>query len=413
MTQSDIRIPYSTVRKGARYWELGEKRQKATGLPAADLPAYKALGPDNLKSQREALGYFDAYKAALTVSRADTSERLGGWPEGSLGAAFHLYKQTEDWTVDKKPKTREEWDWCWERYIAPRFGKIQIDEITVADSEKFHRDVSKPKTDANGKPTDGLGLPAREAWSTLKIWRALLKMLEKKHVIDKAPIGAKTNPRPAPRGEFWIESEVARLIRAAALLARICEKRTSRERYRTLGLIMRLAWETALSPVDCRTFSIDFIQQDQRGVWRVERSRTKSGARARPGLSEQLVKDLKAHYDALPAKPMTGQSMFRTSEGNELERSVLAATFANVRRCAFGKGDKRQLQDFRRSANLEADLGGASPEDRAALLANQLDKSKHLDGVYTPVTTIRASRAQRAREQGRQLLKQELGRKTK
>lgn len=405
-----MRIPYSTVRGGKRYWELGEKRQAASGMHPVDLPAYEALGTDNLVSQQKALGYYDAYRLAITQPDRDEPDRLGGWPEGSLGAAFHLYKETEDWTVDRKPKTRTEWQWCWDKYIAPRFGATQIDAITVADSEKFHRDCRKPKTDADGKPTDGLALSPHEAWSALKIWRALLTMLEKKGVIDKAPIGALSNPRPDARGEFWIEEEVQRLLRASRKLQRFLRRKDSRERYRAVELMIRLGWETALSAVDCRTFSLDMIARDGKGVWRVERARTKSGASAKPPLSQTLVEALQAYANAQPATAITGAPLFRTSEGKEYTRTYFGNLFADVRRCAFGRHEKRQFQDLRRSANLEAELGNATAEERAALLANRLDKSKQLDGVYTPVTTLHAARAQRARPVGRALLKQELGR---
>lgn len=408
-----MKIPYSTVRGGSRYWELGERRQKASGLHPIDLPAYEALGRDDLKSQQRALDYYNAYRAAITKPERTPEERLGGWPEGSLGAAFHLFRQTEDWTVDKKPKTRAEWEWCWSRYIAPRFGAAQIDEISVSASEKFHRDCRKPPIDADGKPTDGLGLSPHEAWSALKIWRALLKMLEKKHIIDKAPIGALPNPRPAPRAEFWLEEDVHRLLRAAKILQRICRRADTRQRYRIVGLIVRLAWETGLSAVDCRTFAMDMLRQDRDGVWRIEKARSKTNAAAKPPVSTALVEALEAYAKEFGATILPGQPLFRTSEGKAFTHTWLGNIFADVRRAAFGKAERRQLQDIRRSVNLEAELGDADPTARAALLANRLDRSKHLDGVYTPVTTLHAQRAQKARERGRQLLRQELGKRNK
>jgi hypothetical protein len=168
-----------------------------------------------------------------------------------------------------------------------------------------------------------------------------------------------------------------------------------------------------MSVVDCRTFSTSMLRKDQKGTWRIDRSRTKSGAAAKPPVSEDLVADLLAYHDALPVQPMTGQALFRNTKGNAYTKTFLGHAFADLRRCAFGKHETRQLQDLRRSANLEAELGGADAEDRASLLANRLDKSKRLDGVYTPVTTVHAARAQKAREAGRQLLQQELGRKAK
>jgi hypothetical protein len=405
---STVKIQYSTVRNGKRYWELGDARQKKSGLSTAVLPAYEALGEDNLKTQQKALAYYDAYKEAL---KAEPEDRLGGWPAGSLGACFHLYKQTEDWTVDKKERTRDQWEEAW-AHISRRFGRTLITRITVADSEKFHRDCRRLPVDAAGKKTEGLGLSPHEAWRTCVIWRALLNMLEKKDLIPKAPIGAVANPMPPGRGEFWLESEVACMVRAAALLERVCRSPAEKKKFRTLGLIVRLAWETALSAVDCRTFSMAMLKP-RPGGWYVDRARTKNGAAAKPPLSTALLEALQAYAKELPAEMVGDAPLFRNSDGVALSRSYLSHAFAELRRVAFGKAEKRQLQDLRRSANLEADMGDAKVEDRAALLANTMDKSKSLDAVYTPATTLRGLKVQKARETGRVVLQQEFGRKAK
>lgn len=372
------------------------------------MPAYQPLGPEGQEAQAKALSLYAAYRRH--VINAPPVDRLGGWPPGSLGAAFHMYQKTEDWTVDKGERTREEWLAAW-KHISPRFGNKLLGQITVADSEKFHRDCRKPRVLPNGQKTEGMGLPPREAWSTLKIWRAMLNMLASKHLIERAPIGAVPNPMPEARNEFWIEQDVARLVRATVLLQRICRTRAQKERFRIMNLVIRMAWETAMSTADVRTFSMDMIKQDQRGIWRIERTRSKSGAKAKPPLSDELVADLLAFANTLPVTLLPGVPLFRSRNRKVWTRGYTAHVFGEVRRCAFGKHEARQLQDLRRSANLEAELGGASAGDRAALLANRIDKNKRLEGTYTPVTTLHANRAQKAREAGRELLQQELGRK--
>jgi integrase len=395
------------VRGGNRYWQLGEIKAKASGVPA-----YAALGPDGEEAQRKALSLYAAYRRAKIAADKEDADRLAGWPKGSLGAFFHLYQKTEDWTVDKKPRTRQEWLDSW-KVIGERFGRTLISDITVSASEKFHRDCRKPSVLPDGTKTDGLDLTETEAWRVLKIWRAMLNVLAAKHIIDRAPIGTVPNPMPDSRAEFWIETEVARLLRASTLLARTCRSRADRNRFTVMGLVLRLAWETAMSAVDCRTFSLAMIRQDAKGVWRIERTRSKSGAKAKPPLSEQLVRDLQAYGATLPVLPLTGQPLFRTTDGTAWSRTYLSHAFDDLRRVTFGKHEKRQLQDLRRSANLEAELGGATAEQRAALLANRLDKSRRLDGTYTPVTTMHAQKAQDARVVGREIIAQELGRKRK
>jgi hypothetical protein len=53
---------------------------------------------------------------------------------------------------------------------------------------------------------------------------------------------------------------------------------------------------------------------------------------------------------------------------------------------AFGKLEKRQLQDMRRSGAVEGDAGGASVEDQSHKMANTVDRSKQLRKTYDPTT---------------------------
>ena len=320
-TSKTISIPYTAVRKGNRYWQLGEARAK--GSP---VPAYEALGADNLKSQQKALAYYDAWKAWRAGPKKQEAD-LGGYPPGSLGAFWTMWKETDDFLLDKKDRTRGEYQWNWDKRIGPAFGSTLVTRITVSDSEAFHRRIRKELT-------------PREAWSTLKTWRALLVVLEKKHIITRAPIGAVSNPMPIGRGQFWLERDVARMLRACRLL-----------KADTMALLIRLAWETAMSPPDCRTFSLAMLRQD-RGGWHVERPRTKTAKQARPPISEALAKDLLAYGAALEKdglELLPGSPLFRHSRSTAWTRDYLAHQFAIVRRVTFGKLEKRQFQDIRRA----------------------------------------------------------------
>lgn len=385
-TPKTIRIPYSVVRGGKRYWELGKR---AEGSP---VPAYEPLGLDDLKSQQRALKLYADYKTWLKGAAAAQDDALGGYPPGSLGAFWTMWKQTDDFLVDKKERTREEYQYAWDRRIGPAYGATLVTRISVSDSEAFHRRMRKE-------------LSPREAWSTLKIWRALLVVLEKKQIIGKAPIGNVDNPMPVGRGQFWLERDVARMLRACYLM-----------KADTMALLVRLAWETAMSAPDCRTFSVSMLRQD-RGGWYVERPRTKTQKQARPPISEQLAKDLLAHAAKREAETGVEQlktaPLFRNTQGAPWTKTYLSHEFATLRRVTFGKLEKRQFQDLRRSANLEADLGGASAEDRAALMANALDRNPLLDATYTPPTVTRGRKVRDARIIGREIMAQELGRKAK
>ena len=371
-----VKLPYYVIRKGRGYFEIGRERAEATGLAASE-----PLGPDGPEAWAKATRAYEAYKEALNPNN---KKRLGGYPVGSLGAAFVLWRTTADWK-EKADRTREEYLRAWNDHIDGEFGKRLILKITVSDSEAFHRRLKRD-------------LSPSDAHRTLKVWRALLNMLAKKHLLPRAPIGAVKNPMPKGRGQFWLADEVRRMVRAARKMKRPA-----------MGLLIRLAWETALSPVDCRTLSLGMLKKDRAG-WYVERDRSKTGAGAKPVISEELARDLMDHAKTLGAELLPSAPLFRNTEGNAMDRFHLADQFADVRRVTFGKKEKRLFMDIRRSANLEADLGGASAEDRAAVMANALDRNKALDAVYTPVTVARARKVQEARKAGRDLLEQELGR---
>jgi hypothetical protein len=53
-------------------------------------------------------------------------------------------------------------------------------------------------------------------------------------------------------------------------------------------------------------------------------------------------------------------------------------------------GDTRVMLDLRRTAKVEADIGGMSRKDRAELLANNRDKSAFLEATYTPSTVVKS-----------------------
>lgn len=378
-----VKLPYYVVRKGRGYFEIGKDRAKAAGLPASE-----PLGEDGPEAWAKAKRSYDAYKAAIDPNGL---QRLGGYPPGSLGAAWVLWKKTPDWT-EKGARTREEYERAWDDHIDPNFGRKQITKITVSDSEAFHRRLKRDLTKS-------------DAHRTLKVWRALLNMLEKKHIIARAPIGAVTNPMPKGRGQFWLASEIKLMLRAAHLAHRF----TGDDRWRVMGLLIRLAWETAMSPPDCRTLKMSMLKQDRTG-WYIERERTKSGAAAKPPISDALAADLRAYAERDGRTALPTASLFYRADGEPIDRFWMADLFRDTRKLTFGEDEKRQFQDIRRSANLEAALGGASAQDRAAVMANALDKNKALDAVYTPVTVARARMAQAAREAGRDLLQQEVGR---
>jgi hypothetical protein len=87
-------------------------------------------------------------------------------------------------------------------------------------------------------------------------------------------------------------------------------------------------------------------------------------------------------------------------------KSSLNQDFATVRELAFGKDEKRQLQDMRRSGAVEGDAGGGSVEDQSNKMANTVDRNKRLRQTYNPVNVASARRFDEARAKGAKKLEQ-------
>ena len=69
---------------------------------------------------------------------------------------------------------------------------------------------------------------------------------------------------------------------------------------------------------------------------------------------------------------MLAGPLFRDRSGRPLKKDTLGGDFKAVRELVFGKGETRQLADFRRSGTVEALAGDAAPEKLSSKMANSL-----------------------------------------
>ena len=227
----------------------------------------------------------------------------------------------------------------------------------------------------------------------MKISRALFNAAVNNLVIDASPAKSLPNPRPAPRFQIWRAAEIAKLIETADAISKPA-----------MSLAIRIGWETAMQPVDVRTLTLSERFSDARGVWfDTTRSKTKKPIVA--AVSSDLNADIEAYVGSLGVAILPDQPFLRTSrDAHEYLKARFLSDFRIVREAAFGKDEKRRFQDIRRSANVEADLGSATPEERAKLLANSLDKDASLDATYTPKTVEKSRQIAEKRLIGRRHL---------
>lgn len=388
MNQPSTNPPYYRVKRGRAFFEPGSRRAAEAGWfrPDGKPKTSTPLGQAGEAAELEAVRLYHQLQRdrGAVVPAADTSP--SNIVPGSFGHFFLEWRKSYVWS-EMKPRTREDYIRCWPT-IEERFGRTPIKEITVSASEKFHLEIKKLERDGE--------LSASKRYRILKVWQALLNQAEKRDLFSKAPIGGIKNPQPKGCSKYWFADEIEKLSETA-----------EREGYPGLSLAIRIAWETLLSPCDVRDLSLSRLNALTDGDGYFDTTRKKTGKDALPYVSRDLVRDIQSYLTRFEFEIGPDQPLLRKRDGTPYStKDMLAREFRKVRNIAFA-GDTRTFKDIRRSGNLEADLGGATPQERAELLANRLDKNAFLEATYTPATVLHGKQIRKKREVGRNLLKAE------
>ncbi len=318
------------------------------------------------------------YHEFLELAGRGDVVKTSAYPQASLGAFFEAYRKTPTWSR-KKPTTRTEWENCW-KYLDPIYGRRIINQITPGEFESFAYDLEDRK-----------GINIR--WRVVKIAKALFNAAVKHHVLSQSPAAVVKNTQPKGRSQYWFAAEISRLVMTANDIGKPA-----------MSLAIRIGWETALSPVDVRSLNLDCIESDAFGAW-IDTSRSKTGSDVIAAISDRLHKDIRSYVNQLGIVIPSNQPFLRTSrDSHEYLKPRFLSDFRLVREAAFGENEKRRFQDIRRSANLEAQLGDASPDERAEMLANTLNKDSFLEKTYTPKTVQRSRQIRNKRLEGRNVL---------
>jgi hypothetical protein len=236
-----------------------------------------------------------------------------------------------------------------------------------------------------------------EAHRTFKVWRALWRKMAVFGFCDanRDPSLLFVNSAPKPRQELWLEGEAVRLVKAAW-----------RSGYRGLAVLLAVAWDSQLSPVDARKLTAQDRRSDRFGAW-FEVERAKTGRAALATLSRRTSTLLAAYLAGLPAEPLGTSPLFRNRSGRAYSKDTLGDDFRTVRSKVFGPGESRQLADFRRSGATEALAGNVLPEKLSSKMANTLSASNRLHRTYAPVQLASVRDADDARRLGRAKLREQ------
>jgi putative SOS response-associated peptidase YedK len=251
---------------------------------------------------------------------------------------------------------------------------------------------------------DGLPFGLAGLWenwrnpNTGALWKvmAAFKLCEK----HQDPSLTIRNRAPKGRNAIFTEGQVVRLV-----------KRAWRMNKKGLACIMASAWDTAFSPVDCRTVAPAQWFADKTGSFFVKYRQkvefTDENAVAAIGtVSRRTERLIEAYLADLGTELLPNTPMFRNQRGTAYSKDALCRSFRKVLKAAF-PGDTRKLMDFRRSGSQEAQAGDVSPLALATKLANSISQSKRLQDTYLPKRAATVRLADEARKRGRQKLRAE------
>jgi hypothetical protein len=347
------------------------------------------------------------------------------YPPGSVGHGYEramVLREAERqksgvvWTHEQA--SRDDWPRAW-KWLEPKFN--DCDPNTIQPEHFLHKD---PVTGA----VTGLiaeieaAVSVSERHRVVKVWRALWKRMAamKYCAEDGDPSKAVANTPPDPRKETWHRREVLKLVQAAW-----------RHQFYGLAACMAVTWDSMLSPVDVRKLTAGQAVDDGAGiVFTLDRAKTGTAAAGTLSNWSQaiLLAYLKKRFS--DATLLENTPLFWTRGGRPVSRKgktgqwggdhgggrhiapkpyrkqTLADDFKTVRELAFGKLEKRQISDMRRSGAVEGDAGGASLADQSNKMANTVDANKRLRKTYNPVNTVSVRRFDEARAAGAKLLEQ-------
>jgi hypothetical protein len=334
------------------------------------------------------------------------------FPSASIGEGYQRAMQLRAaeraakgivWTKDQEK--RDDWPRAW-KWLKPVFGdrapsEVQPEHFLSIDPRSREVTGLMAKIEMRVSPI--------ERHRVIKVWRALWKKMAAMGYCKKEadPTLTFANTPPQPRQDVWQHHEVLQLVEHAW---------THAKPKKGLAALMAVIWDSMLSPGDARTLTPGQMSRDGEGAL-FFLDRAKTGRAAAGTLTPWSETILAAYLESLGADLLEHAPIFRTA-GSEpgpkggrrwlpvpYSKDKAEKDFALIRREVFGKTEKRQLADMRRSGAVEADAGGITDADLSNKMANTINASARLRKTYTPVNVVSVRRVDAARQRGRKAIK--------
>lgn len=378
-----VRIPYTSVRNGNRFFEP-RGRMVVAGF------AKRPLGPDTERARREAWRLYEQWilvrngNTPVLDPVTATKEQISAaklYPRGSIGAAWQEWTRTEQWNKLALSNRSKVWWPAWTKRIEPVFGDVNPNTVTLAQMSAWREEIERQ----SGRDV---------AHKALKIWRAFWPVMQAlRYTQFTDPSKKVTNTAPRPRNSRYTQAEAIMLAKTAW-----------RAGYRGLACIIIVCWDSGFQPGDARTARAKHLKIDPSdGRYVIDRSQ---GGREKTGVA--IIGTLSRLGDAMVRSYVTGLGvdmhaeafLFRTRTGVPYRELAVSRDFFDIRAMVDPK-DIRQLRDMRRSGTTEAFRGGADPKSISQKFGNSIDRSAFLFKTYNPVDLAQVRQADAARVRGR------------
>jgi hypothetical protein len=144
------------------------------------------------------------------------------------------------WT--REHHSRDDWPRAW-KHLAPLIGDFDPKDV-------------RPEMLLTIRAGIAAEVSETEAHRVIKVWRALWGKMAAFNLCeaDRDPSLAFSNSAPKPRQDVWLEGEATRLV-----------KEVWRSGYKGLAVLLAVAWDSQLSPVDARKLRVGDMRRDPVG----------------------------------------------------------------------------------------------------------------------------------------------------
>jgi hypothetical protein len=178
----------------------------------------------------------------------------------------------------------------------------------------------------------------------MKIWRALWRVAGAMQYCDadSDPSLGIRRKTPTPRTQVWTVGKAVRLVKGAWRMG-----------YHGLSVLLAIAWDTQLAPIDCRRLTLTQMTRNGTAV-AFAVGRAKTGAAAIGTLCTRSQRLLEHYLSTLGAELLPTVPILRNRSGAAYSKETLNKDFAKVRARVFGPAETRKIMDIRRSGAVEA-----------------------------------------------------------